>query len=87
MDINAQIRTIESRLTALEKDRSDLLGDLKNLRAQRDSHKPLTLLGRPALNNAPHTNEEKAELFLSLFRGREDVYAKRWENIKTGRSG
>lgn len=31
-------------------------------------------------------NEDKIELFISLFRGRDDVYAKRWQN-KAGKSG
>lgn len=31
--------------------------------------------------------EEKIRLFRNLFRGREDVFAKRWENGKTGKSG
>lgn len=30
---------------------------------------------------------EKIQLFMSLFSGREDVYAKRWVNHHTGRSG
>lgn len=30
--------------------------------------------------------EEKIKLFISLFKGRDDVYAKRWQN-KEGRSG
>lgn len=29
----------------------------------------------------------KIELFMSLFKGREDVYAMRWENVKSGKSG
>lgn len=36
---------------------------------------------------APATNPAKVELFRSLFRGREDVFPRRWENAKTGRSG
>ena len=31
--------------------------------------------------------EEKVDLFRALFRGRDDVYALRWENDRTGRSG
>lgn len=31
--------------------------------------------------------EEKIALFMSLFRGREDVYAKRWHSEKSGKSG
>lgn len=33
------------------------------------------------------TAEEKLNLFMSLFRGREDVYAKRWYSSKTQNSG
>lgn len=33
------------------------------------------------------TPQEKITLFRSLFRGREDVYALRWHNTKTGKSG
>jgi superfamily II DNA or RNA helicase len=87
MGIDDQIRSIENRLTALEKDRSILLKELKGLRAQRDEQKPVVLLGRPALMKPPKSNEEKADLFLTLFRGREDIYPKRWENNKTNRSG
>lgn len=87
MGIDDQIRSIENRLTALEKDRTDLLVELKNLRAQRDDHKPTVLLGRPSLMKTPESNEEKADLFLTLFRGREDIYPKRWENNKTNRNG
>lgn len=31
--------------------------------------------------------EEKIKLFMTLFKGREDVYAKRWENPKKGTAG
>lgn len=86
MGIDDQIRSVENRLTALEKERGDLLTELKSLRIQRDSHTPVILLGRADVA-VPTTNEAKAELFLSLFAGRIDVYPKRWENNKTGKSG
>ena len=35
-------------------------------------------------NSSP---EEKANLFMRLFHGRDDVYAKRWESVKKGTSG
>jgi hypothetical protein len=87
MSIDDKIRTIENRLTSLDQERTKLLTVLKNLRSQRDSQKAVTLLGRPSLMKAPESNEEKAELFLSLFRGRESIYPKRWENNKTGKQG
>ena len=33
------------------------------------------------------TAQEKINFFLSLFRGRDNLYAKRYYNLKTGRSG
>ena len=36
-------------------------------------------------NQSP--SEEKIKLFRSLFRGREDIYAKRWHSEKSGKSG
>lgn len=40
-----------------------------------------------AVVDANSTDQEKIELFLSLFRGREDVYARRYYSLKTGKSG
>ena len=37
--------------------------------------------------NSNSDSMEKIKLFMSLFRGRNDVYAKRWENKKKGTSG
>jgi hypothetical protein len=37
--------------------------------------------------NRKSTPEEKLALYRALFRGRDDVYALRWENARTGRSG
>lgn len=37
--------------------------------------------------NSQSSSEEKIALFRSLFRGRDDVYAKRWQNLKTNKSG
>ena len=33
------------------------------------------------------SNSEKVAFFLSLFNGRNDVFAKRFENSKTGKKG
>ena len=44
------------------------------------------LAGRGGFNKfAPPA--EKIALFRSLFHGREDVYARRWQSVKTGKSG
>ena len=33
------------------------------------------------------SNEEKLKIFMEVFKGRNDVYAKRWTSTKTGKSG
>jgi len=46
--------------------------------------------GLAATSNGIHSGsspQEKIALFLSLFAGREDVFAKRWENAKKGTAG
>ena len=37
--------------------------------------------------HAGSTSQEKMDFFLSLFRGRDNLYAKRYYNLKTGKSG
>ena len=38
-------------------------------------------------NSSPSSNSEKVSIFRSLFRGREDVFPKRWENPRNGKAG
>ena len=40
-------------------------------------------LSPPRVGQGPMTRAEKVALFRSLFVGREDVYALRWENVST----
>lgn len=47
---------------------------------------PLAVPALPRITNASPAHE-KIALFRSLFRGREDVYAKRWVNERTGKKG
>ncbi|MFA6107970.1 MAG: DEAD/DEAH box helicase family protein [Candidatus Latescibacterota bacterium] len=41
----------------------------------------------PPTASPPTTNAEKVTLFRHLFHGRPDVFPRRWENARTGRSG
>ena len=69
--LGAEKVVLEARLAELEAPRTDANG------------------GPPPAG--PVTNRssarDKIALFRSLFRGREDVYSKRWENARTGKSG
>jgi hypothetical protein len=56
-----------------------------------ENHMPLPLAALESLGKKPPPGipvqpdpAEKIRLFMSLFKGREDVYAKRWQNRKGG---
>lgn len=51
------------------------------------SHAAAAAPEQPAPISANSTAQEKIALFLSLFRGRESLYARRYYNLKTGKSG
>ncbi|NUM53405.1 MAG: DEAD/DEAH box helicase family protein [Candidatus Hydrogenedentes bacterium] len=60
---------------------------LKNQPPQRHVESQPDITGAiPATNTSNSTADERIQLFRSLFRGREDVYAVRWES-KKGKSG
>ena len=86
MDENqAGIAELEQRLRLLDAERHALAERLGLLR--RSLSPRLEPLGRPAVAQVPATAEEKVALFLSLFRCREDVFPKLWENPRKGTSG
>jgi hypothetical protein len=72
MDRDDELRQVEAELARLDAERSRVQARIAALRSDR----------RTALSA-----EERVALFESLFRGREDVYATRWERATTGRSG
>jgi superfamily II DNA or RNA helicase len=89
-------------VTALRAELATATAEIKRLRAllgldQRsgasdvDAWSP-TLLPDPTMAPAPRVDressrEEKLALFRSLFAGRDDVHALRWENTRTGKAG
>ena len=84
---------LELRLKNLDAERSEVLKSIEELRlaAYRETKLPqvaeISILGRPLLNSIPVTPDEKIAVFLRLFRCRENVYPKRWENAKSGKNG
>ena len=85
-----KITEIESELSNLDHRRNQLLNELTQLRLeenQKNSPAQLELhLQQTSINNQS-SQEEKILLFRSLFLGREDVFSRRYENLKTGKSG
>jgi len=76
---------LEQRLRLLDAERHALAERLELLR--RASSPPDEPLGRPAAVQTPATPADRVALFLSLFRCREDVFPKLWENQRKGTKG
>ncbi len=83
----------EARLTELDKERDRLARHIAALKHRLNStektEQPALAAQRTSLPTtpAPSTSAEKVALFMDLFRGRADVYPKRWVNTKNNTSG
>jgi superfamily II DNA or RNA helicase len=89
-EVNELLAETEAELAKLNARRDELLAQLTELQRKKASF--LSVEGASSQPNVSSvTNEsspgEKIALFRSLFRGREDVYARRFESRKTGKSG
>lgn len=72
-------------------DKKDLMQLIKEL-AKENKELKEKIYGKVEINNSPKenkpiSNEEKVKIFMSVFKGRDDVYAKRWTSSKTDKSG
>ncbi len=76
---------IRDRLARLEAERDTLKSRLAELEDQGQIAPNDDLRDGQVTERSPA--REKVTLFRSLFRGRDDVYPKRWENTRTGKSG
>ena len=88
--ISEQIKALENELSALDAKRKVLQDRIKKLKSSKQSiadiQLPFDRLSVPKITN-DSTQEHKIALFRSLFRGREDVYPRRFESKRTGKSG
>jgi superfamily II DNA or RNA helicase len=80
IDLDAAIEEAEAQLAELDRQREAAVGRLAELTHLRKGRGPADSADRPS-------PIAKARLFGDLFRGRDDVFAVRWENATTGRSG
>ena len=78
-DYTNEIEEIRRRIDSLDAERRDLLGRLSILESKHQKQQWEAL--------QQFSSQEKIHIFRQLFRGREDVFPKRWDNRKTGRSG
>src|SRR4030065_1903963 len=84
----------ENRLARIEKERAEALAKLQELKDRLAAEvsaptppKPVPSDNLPFPSRPPSPQPQKVALFRSLFRGREDVFPRLWENTKTGRTG
>lgn len=88
-----QLRALELRLKQLDVERAEILQAIKELKRAADREPEPTQviehvqLGRSLRDSAPVTPDEQIAVFLQLFRCRESIYPKRWENARSGKSG
>ncbi len=61
----------------LEKENKELKEKIYGKVENKDSQKEVKIT----------SNEEKVKIFMEVFKGRTDIYAKRWESNKTGKTG
>jgi hypothetical protein len=90
-EINRLLTATEEEFAKLNARRTELLMQITELQQEKASffhvrETPLQPSGLPSVTNQS-SQEAKIRLFRSLFRGREDVYPKRFESLKTGKSG
>ena len=84
------IADLQKRLAELDRERESVLTALEQLKLQCEpelqaASSPQLLADAAATSIL--SNADKVTLFRSLFRGREDVFPRRWENRKTGKTG
>ena len=92
LEAERQLAVARSRVEALDKERLEKLAEIETLTAQLAATTSTPSRGNsdPESGGAcpePMSNKRKLEIFRDLFRGREDVYPTRWENLNTGKSG
>jgi superfamily II DNA or RNA helicase len=82
--IHDKIRTLEIQLKELDVKKVALLEELK--KAHIELEKSVSNIASIETHTI-FSPEEKIKIFMNLFRGRMEVFPKRWDNTKTGKSG
>lgn len=82
----SEIESLEKRLLVIDTEREQIISKLKKLRKTINISSS-TILGKAVTDKIPSAPEEKIALFLKLFKCRESVYPKLWENDKKGTKG
>ena len=85
-ELRAAIAREQTLIACLERDREEAQARVRSLHAVLEGPAGGAERTSPR-TSAPATAAEKVALFRGLFRGRDDVFAKRWVNPRTDRKG
>jgi hypothetical protein len=90
-DIENRIELLTARLAALDRERGEIAAQVEELQRAQEANRSVTVAAVkqraiPSVTSASPT-ANKLGLFKSLFRGRTDVFPRRWDNARTGKSG
>jgi hypothetical protein len=90
-EIDLLIAEAEKELARLDSRRMAILGHIEHLRREKGSIPAGSVQPNtgsvPASVTSQSPSQDKVALFMSLFRGRQDVYPRRFESKRTGKSG
>jgi hypothetical protein len=87
-NLDQQIAVLEQKIQDIDAERESLFQELSKLKNQHHRQQQrLAQLIVGATVTQQSSSKDKVNLFRDLFKGRDDVYPKRWENSKTGKSG
>ena len=86
-----RIRELRAELAQIEDQRERILSKIAKIESAGNKKPPAAIQTAPVQSSSTVNNhsssDEKISLFRSLFRGRQDVYPRRFESLKTGKSG
>ena len=93
-DPKEKLESVRRRLAILDQERAVLLDIISTLDKKTVNESTPELVRKESApqqfqytDNKSLSQQEKISLFRSLFRGREDIYAVRFESARTGKSG
>ncbi|MBM7573606.1 TOTE conflict system archaeo-eukaryotic primase domain-containing protein [Aquibacillus albus] len=86
MDIQEQLRSALKEIDRLKKENIQLKKDLYKAQGRHKSYNRTSNIKKTETDFTPK-EKSAISLFMNLFRGRTDVFAKRWESSTTGKSG
>ena len=86
--LKQQITTLEQKILAIDIEREVLFQELSQLKQQSQlQQQSIAQLIIGATITQQSSSKDKVNLFRNLFKGREDLYPKRFVSSKTGKSG